>query len=294
MDDRRDTRRFLALAIGLGLVCQLAAIWLGLQGRGRPFVLGTMWVPAVAALVASARTRRMAVSALKRSGWRYWPVALGVGWSFIILRDLVGLASGQGGWNHANFPLAVGGGVAGVEGLATVLGFGPQSYPLLALNLVLTLIIASAFLAVVGGIGEELGWRAVLQPLLAKRFGLLKGTLLVGLVWAYWHVPLNLAGYNDSDHPMLVTFVFFPIFVVAAAFALAWLYRISGRAIWPAALAHAGNNVISAGTVIRAASWRAETGCAVAAAILIGGFFAWQLYRIERHEGRTHSEPVLV
>lgn len=46
--------------------------------------------------------------------------------------------------------------------------------------LVLTMTIGSA--------GEELGWRAYLQPYLQTRFTVLRSSLIVGLLWGFWHI----------------------------------------------------------------------------------------------------------
>jgi membrane protease YdiL (CAAX protease family) len=41
---------------------------------------------------------------------------------------------------------------------------------------------------VVGAAGEELGWRAYLQPYLQTRFSVLRSSLIVGLLWGFWHI----------------------------------------------------------------------------------------------------------
>lgn len=56
--------------------------------------------------------------------------------------------------------------------------FDEQKYPLWALTL--TMLIGSA--------GEELGWRAYLQPYLQTRYGVLRSSLTVGILWGVWHV----------------------------------------------------------------------------------------------------------
>lgn len=46
--------------------------------------------------------------------------------------------------------------------------------------------------------GEEYGWRAFLQPLLQKRFGPRRGVLLLGVLWGFWHLPLNVFYYSPA------------------------------------------------------------------------------------------------
>ncbi len=45
-----------------------------------------------------------------------------------------------------------------------------------------------------GSVGEEIGWRGYLQPLLGSRMNLLRASILVGVLWALWHVQFYANG----------------------------------------------------------------------------------------------------
>ena len=139
-------------------------------------------------------------------------------------------------------------------------------------------MLGSIVVGVAGGLGEELGWRAVLQPEATRRLGVLGGTLAVGLFWAFWHLPVNLAGYNDDVHPLLTTLVLFPVGVTAAALALAWLVRRTGS-VWPAALAHGAYNTAAGGLVLEARGWTGDNLANLVAAAAVGLVFGALLWR---------------
>jgi uncharacterized protein len=41
---------------------------------------------------------------------------------------------------------------------------------------------------IIGGIGEEIGWRSFLQPSLENKFSVLISSIIVGFIWGLWHV----------------------------------------------------------------------------------------------------------
>jgi len=49
-------------------------------------------------------------------------------------------------------------------------------------------LITSLFGLIIGSIGEEIGWRGFLQPLLEGKFSKFVSSLIVGLIWGVWHI----------------------------------------------------------------------------------------------------------
>ncbi|PWH12685.1 MAG: CPBP family intramembrane metalloprotease [Anaerolineae bacterium] len=69
---------------------------------------------------------------------------------------------------------------------------------------------------------EEVGWRGFALPHLQKRYTAWAATLIVGVLWGVWHVPLFFwVGNPMSEYPFLPWFVS----TVAGAFLYTWLYN---------------------------------------------------------------------
>lgn len=285
--------RFLAVAFAGATLTQILAVRAGLRQGGMGWVLLTMWMPALAAFTTGRAARRMAWASLRRCGARWLGLGLLIGFAPGLLKAAILAVSGSGGWDSGHFELTPDGrSVQVIHHLAVVLGAGPQSFGYFALNLLLSLTLGATMTALTGAVGEELGWRAVLQPSLERRFGRLTGTGVVGLIWAYWHLPANLAGYNDAVHPVLTSLVLFPLGVVAMSFGFAWLFRGS-QSVWPAALAHGANNTIGSAFLVLAHGWSADNGAELLALGLVGGFFAWQAFRSARAVRNDDSQTAL-
>jgi uncharacterized protein len=69
----------------------------------------------------------------------------------------------------------------------------------------------------VGACGEELGWRSFLQPHLQQRYSIVVSALIVGVLWATWHVEY----FSDG----LLFFAAFLVLAVAISVILAVLTR---------------------------------------------------------------------
>jgi uncharacterized protein len=67
-------------------------------------------------------------------------------------------------------------------------------------------LLAGITINAVAGFGEELGWRGFL----VKQFGhmhFIKASLIIGVVWGFWHAPIILMGHNYPQFPVIGVFM---------------------------------------------------------------------------------------
>jgi membrane protease YdiL (CAAX protease family) len=88
---------------------------------------------------------------------------------------------------------------------------------------------------------EEIAWRGYLQPRFVRRYGIVRGIFLVGVVWGAFHYVWD---FNPSMtvSDVCVGLVARLLVTVSLSYVLAWLTIRSGS-ILPAALAHAIYNL---------------------------------------------------
>lgn len=152
----------------------------------------------------------------------------------------------QQGWGGSSFFTFTADGANVARG-PWLLGAGQQAWALFAVNIAITGLLF-ACLNGIAAVGEEFGWRGVLQHHMIERMGFWPGVAVLGFVWGIWHAPVNLAGYNYSEAPELGALIIFPIVLMAVSFIMAWL-TIRARSFWPAVLMHGSGNGIEDGVV---------------------------------------------
>jgi membrane protease YdiL (CAAX protease family) len=87
--------------------------------------------------------------------------------------------------------------------------------------------------------GEEIGWRGYALPRLADRLGLATGSVLLGIVWASWHLPLFFIPAADT---LGQSFPLYLLQVTALSVAMGWLYWRTGGSLLVVMLLHAAVN----------------------------------------------------
>ena len=107
------------------------------------------------------------------------------------------------------------------------------------LALMLAAIVASTLFF--GQSGEELGWRGYALPRLAARIGLGAASVVIGVIWAAWHLPLFfISGIETTGQ----SFPLYALGVTALSVAIAWLYANTNGSLFLTMLMHSAINNI--------------------------------------------------
>jgi membrane protease YdiL (CAAX protease family) len=105
----------------------------------------------------------------------------------------------------------------------------------------LALVLGATFLTqmLLTGGNEELGWRGYLLPALQARWSSLTSSVVLGVIWALWHLPLFfMAGTSQSYMP----FPGFLLFTIPLTVIFTWVHNQTGGSILLVMLLHGAVN----------------------------------------------------
>lgn len=93
-------------------------------------------------------------------------------------------------------------------------------------------LLAVAFLygALLGGGNEELGWRGFMLPTLQERLSPLAASLVIGVFWSLWHLPLHMGGFYEGgamlgSQSVIASMSLRTVQTVPLAILFTWLYN---------------------------------------------------------------------
>jgi len=102
--------------------------------------------------------------------------------------------------------------------------------------------LALLYVAVLGGGQEEPGWRGFALPELLSRYTPFVSSMVLGAIWALWHLPLFFAPTaTQSGFP----FHWYFANALALSIIFTWLYLKTGGSVLLAIVLHAGVNAPS-------------------------------------------------
>lgn len=136
-----------------------------------------------------------------------------------------------------------------------------------------------------GGGQEEFGWRGFIQTPLQDQLGVIQASLLIGLLWGFWHAPLWLI---EGEGHQYYSFIAFLLYTTTWSVTIGVLYNISGKKMVIPWLMHTVSNVSVPFFPILIEDFVPQPGywvwviCNTITAIIIG---YWYLNRNEVLEG---------
>lgn len=215
---------FFVLALGITWVYFIVVMGL-LRAAVVPWAIPGTFGPAIAGfLMAYAMDGRDGVRRLRRRCWQW---RAGVRWYLLagVLLPALVVACG----------LVLPGGSA---------AFAGRSLPAVAIAYLSQLVV---IMFGGGGLNEEPGWRGFALPRLQRAAGPLKGSLVLGLLWGLWHLPIYLytPNYNGAGTgiagiaPMFLSFM---VCTTGLALIFTWLYNNVAGSVFFLIFAHASFN----------------------------------------------------
>jgi membrane protease YdiL (CAAX protease family) len=84
--------------------------------------------------------------------------------------------------------------------------------------------------------GEEMGWRGYVLPRLQAKHSALVSSLIVGVIWGFWHFPRFLAPGNTGSFALMM------IKVLADAVIYTWIYNNTQGSLLLTTILHAAGN----------------------------------------------------
>jgi CAAX protease family protein len=100
----------------------------------------------------------------------------------------------------------------------------------------LTLLVNAVYMLIFVALGEEVGWRGYALPALQARYSALLASLILGVVWALWHLPVF---FNPDTSYSNLPFFLFLVFIVPVAVLMTWLFNSTGGSVLMAMFFHA-------------------------------------------------------
>lgn len=257
-DAKKKILTYLLLAFALSSIFYYLILSPGKGKVGNLLVMGLMWCPGVAGLA----TRLIYQGNLRGIGW---------GW-------------GKTRYQVASYLLPLLGGLL-VYGIVWLTGFGGFKGALSHRPLPVSLFLLATvgfLINVVYALGEEIGWRGLLVPELAKVTSFGWTAAISGVVWILYHYPLILFGDYHSATPRWWALLFFTLDIAAGSVGFAWL-RLRSGSVWTGVILHASHNlflqeVFDPLTVDKGKTqyWTTEFGLGIT---LFYGIVAWWCWR---------------
>ncbi|MDD3978168.1 CPBP family intramembrane metalloprotease [Methanomicrobium antiquum] len=159
----------------------------------------------------------------------------------IFQRDLkgFGFCTGKPVWLVLSVVLPIGAGLLmfGSAWIFSVAEFNYDNFVIIFSTGFFPVFFTAVLFNLFAAAGEEIGWRGLLVPEMAKCTGFTKLALISGAIWTVWHFPLIFFSTYNGAGPLWYSVMVFVPSVMGAGLILAWL-RLKSGSIFTAILFH--------------------------------------------------------
>jgi CAAX protease family protein len=137
--------------------------------------------------------------------------------------------------------------IPAVAGLYLFSLFGGPAVDWSGLKPLSSVVPLMMILTILAGMGEEFGWRGFAMPRLQARHSALASSLIIGVLWGIWHIPLFVTqGTIQSKWQLEVGLVpailGYTVFVIAWSIQYTWVFNNTKGSVLLAAVQHGAVN----------------------------------------------------
>jgi uncharacterized protein len=101
-------------------------------------------------------------------------------------------------------------------------------------------ILSFGLVFLVGGpLGEEFGWRGYAMAALSAKLDWRAASLIIGVVWGFWHLPLFFLASSAQAHMPIPLFM---LNILAGSVVFGWLFEQTQGSVLPALVLHTSLN----------------------------------------------------
>ncbi len=127
-----------------------------------------------------------------------------------------------------------------------------------------------------GPLGEELGWRGYALPRLQSKLGPLISSLILGVIWSLWHLPLFFIGGSSQFGS---NFGLYTVSVIIYSLIYTWVFNRTKGSLLISCLLHTSFNYTGALIAVRSLS-DSDTAYLVISNMMYVGFLAFVIFSL--------------
>ncbi|HKL12533.1 MAG TPA: type II CAAX endopeptidase family protein [Halanaerobiales bacterium] len=95
-----------------------------------------------------------------------------------------------------------------------------------------------------GPLQEEFGWRGYALPRLLKKYNALIASIILGVIWSIWHLPLNFISQAGLQYQAAVSYIMSSlVLMVFVSILFTWIFQNTGGSIFSVLIFHTTLNL---------------------------------------------------